>query len=138
MSCLGNNYNPQPPRVWSRVESVCPNNDPDNMKQKAIVLQYKQNSSCLTKQQRYSQIAQGNWNERKTSWATQTQTYTNPDTGIPTFCPNQTICVPTSSSGVPGKNMMLCSYRNVQTYYPRRRQTMSSNGNQFPEGYKFI
>jgi hypothetical protein len=138
MSCLGVNYNPVPPRVWSRTETVCLNDDPDNMKHKAMVLQYKQSSSNLTKKQRYSQIAQGKWCERKKSWATQTQTYTDPDVGIPVSCPNAVICVPTSNSGVPGKSMLLCSQRNAVVYYPRRRLNMSSNGNQFPEGYKFI
>jgi hypothetical protein len=137
MSCLGNDYNPQPPRVWSRFETVCNNDDPDNMKQKADVLQYKVNSSNLTKKQRYSQIAQSKWCERKTTWATQTQTYTNPNTGIPPTCSKKIWCFPTSNSGVPGKNMFLCSTRHIQTYYPRRKLTMSSNGNQFPEGYKF-
>ena len=138
MSCLGVNYNPTVTRTWSRFENVCSNDDPDNMKQKANILQYKNNSSNITKNQRYSQIAQGNWSERKTSWATQTQTYTDPNTGIPTACPTKTICVPTSNSGVPGKRMMLCTLSNAPPYYPRRRLQMSSNGNQFPEGYKFI
>jgi len=137
MSCLGINYNPIRPRVWSRVETVCEKDDPDNMKHKAMILQYKNNSTCLTKNQRYSQIAQGKNSERKKTWATQSQTYTNPDTRIPTSCPNKILCLPASNSGVPGNSMLFCSVRNDQPYYPRRRQTMSSNGNQFPEGYKF-
>ena len=49
MSCLGNDYNPNPTRVWSRFQNNCSATDSDNMKYKANVLQYKQNSSNLTK-----------------------------------------------------------------------------------------
>jgi hypothetical protein len=47
---------------------------------KGNILQYKKNSSNLTKQQRYSQIAKGLWTNRTKSWASQTQTSTNPNT----------------------------------------------------------
>jgi hypothetical protein len=47
---------------------------------KGNILQYKKNSSNLTKQQRYSQIAKGQWTNRTKSWASQTQTSTNPNT----------------------------------------------------------
>jgi len=93
MSCLGPNYNPQPPREWSRFENNCAyvnNPNPINVQngrvyayevqRKGNILQYKKNSSNLTKQQRYSQIARGMWTNRTTTWATQTQTYTNPNT----------------------------------------------------------
>jgi hypothetical protein len=104
MSCLGKNYNPNPPRAWSRVDSRCqyaPTDYSDNivyfpylneyvrqskipyllqMLSKGNILQYKANSSNLTKQQRYSKIATGMWTNRNTTWATQTQTYTNPNT----------------------------------------------------------
>jgi hypothetical protein len=139
MSCLGNTYNPNPPNVWSRVRTTCDYNDPDNMKHKANILQYKNNSSCLTKQQRYSKIAQGTWTEQKTSWASQSQTYTNSNQGIPIFCPNRVICLPSSNSGVPGKNVPLCAQRRaIQPYYTRRRTTMSTSGSNFPDGFKFI
>ena len=138
MSCLGNTYNPNPPSVWSRVRTICDYNDPDNMKHKANILQYKNNSGCLTKQQRYSKIAQGTWTEQKTSWATQTQKYTNSNQGIPVFCPNRVICLPSSNSGVPG-NIPLCAQsRAIQPYYTRRRTTMGTSGSNFPDGFKFI
>jgi hypothetical protein len=47
---------------------------------KGNILQYKNNSAGLTKKQIYAQIARGMWTNRTTSWATQTQTYTNPNT----------------------------------------------------------
>jgi hypothetical protein len=90
---LGPNYNPIPPRVWSRVQSECTylgNNSLDNSNSQALyeeqlfrkgnILQYKKNSSNLTKKQKYSQINKGLWCNRKKSWATQTDKYTNPNT----------------------------------------------------------
>jgi hypothetical protein len=46
---------------------------------KGNVLQYKKNSSSLTKQQKYSLISKGMWVGKK-SYATQSETYTNPNT----------------------------------------------------------
>jgi hypothetical protein len=62
-------YLPDIPRVWSRVQGNCSLRDP--MLQKGNILQYKANSSSLTKIQRYSKIAQGLWVNRNTTWATQ-------------------------------------------------------------------
>lgn len=84
-------YNPQPPRVWSRVQHACStiNDNNDNtitsgigsqMLLKGNILQYKKNSSNLTKNQRFSKIAKGQWTNRTKSWATQSQTYSNPNT----------------------------------------------------------
>ena len=99
-------YLPQPPRAWSRVQSIPYCSDPfvpdtikydvyvprtkktvspgvadlqDKILYKANILQYKNNSSNLTKKQRYSQIAKGSWVCKKT-YATQSQTYSNPNT----------------------------------------------------------
>jgi hypothetical protein len=106
MSCFNSNcYLPQPPRAWSRVQNSCSViTDTDNnglvrdpytgqlvpavvlaeriaMLNKGNVLQYKANSSSLTKAQRYSKIAKGQWVNRNTTWATQsTRGYTNPNT----------------------------------------------------------
>ena len=107
MSCLGPFYNPIPPREWSRVQNQCSviatnqnqNNQNSNVLipllgitvpnsssqyyaeliNKGNVLQYKKNSSNLTKNQRYSQIAKGMWTNRTKTWASQSQTYTNPN-----------------------------------------------------------
>ena len=98
-------YNPQPPRVWSRVQHECSTINDSNsenslvysylskqyvtpavyeserhMLQKGNILQYKKNSSNLTKNQRFSKIAKGQWTNRTKSWATQSQTYSNPNT----------------------------------------------------------
>jgi hypothetical protein len=106
MSCFnGNCYLPQPPRAWSRVQNSCSLiTDTDNnglvrdpytrqlvpaivlaeriaMLNKGNILQYKANSSNLTKSQKYSKIAKGQWVNRNTTWATQsTRGYTNPNT----------------------------------------------------------
>lgn len=89
------NYLPIPPRAWSRVETRCTfdtsvndnssSYDPFIFRRlaqlnKGNVLQYKKNSSQLTKNQRYSQIAKGLWTNRTKTWATQSDTHTNPNT----------------------------------------------------------
>jgi hypothetical protein len=104
MTCNSNCYLPNPPRAWSRVQNSCFLSDifqqgaqfkvpysgklvpastlylENAMLNKGNVLQYKKNSSNLTKQQRYSQIAKGQWTNRNTTWATQsTRGYTNPN-----------------------------------------------------------
>ena len=102
MSCFNSNcYLPQPPRAWSRVQNSCSlTYDSDLVKDpytgqnvssivlaekiamlnKGNILQYKCNSSNLTKAQRYSKIAKGQWVNRNTTWATQsTRGGTNPN-----------------------------------------------------------
>jgi len=74
-------YLPSPPRVWSRVQSSCiVNDDSTQMLAKGNILQYKNNSANLTKQQRYSQLARCIGPNRRKSYATQTEIYTNPNT----------------------------------------------------------
>ena len=108
MSCFGPLYNPNPTREWYRFDNQCvfdtdDNIDPDEqiyvpmlkryvsknslefelaVLKKGNILQYKKNSSNITKQQRYAQIARGNWTNRTTTWATQTESYTNPNTNM--------------------------------------------------------
>ena len=87
------NYLPIPPRLWSRVQSPCSlsvgigdqfNYAVFDYKRQTLlkgnILQYKKNSSDLTKKQRYAQIAKGMWTNRTTTWATQSVSYTNPNT----------------------------------------------------------
>ena len=106
MYCFnGNCYLPQPPRDWSRVQNSCSLITASTVNQfvqvpytgeiipstslgptlamisKGNVLQYKKNSSSLTKNQRYSKIAQGQWTNRTKTFASQsTRGYTNPNT----------------------------------------------------------
>jgi hypothetical protein len=100
MSCLGPGYNPNPSREWSRVENRCSDFNTGNvfipllgiyvpqqnvayekqMLMKGNILQYKKNSSNLTNNQRYSKIAKGKWVNRTTTWASQSDSLTNPNT----------------------------------------------------------
>ena len=50
------------------------------MLNKGNVLQYKKNSSNITKQQRYAQIAKMQWTNRTKTWASQSVTATMPNT----------------------------------------------------------
>ena len=140
-------YNPNPPRVWSRVQNQCTytvdslyqtvyvplNNKTEllavaNYQEKILykgnILQYKKNSSNLTKNQRYSQISKGKWTNRTKTFATQSQTYSNPNTtglqrvNFTTFpYPNGIVGAPNNvsgpfQSGVPNPND--CSSNAVQ------------------------
>ena len=124
------NYLPIPPRAWSRVQNPCTYIIPDNsynsiyipltnqttslaqalfedkIQYKGNILQYKGNSSRLTKKQKYSKISNRLWTNRTTVHATQTQTYSNPNTtgfarinsvNIP--FPNQIVGSPNNISG---------------------------------------
>ena len=103
MSCLGPNYLPTPSHIWSRVQNNCSTNSQttdsttvyvpltkktipllqynyeNKINMKGNILQYKVNSSHLTKKQQYAQIIRGKWTNRTKTWATQTETYTNPN-----------------------------------------------------------
>ena len=165
MSCLDPSYNPIPTRLWSRVQSRCSLVIPINpitpaqaitiqMQSKGNALQYKKNSSNLTKQQQYALIAQGKWTNRTKTWATQgasssknntpvmstSSDYTNPNTsnlqrvGNTLICSSPAvICVPTSSSDVPGPIIDICYDDSLPTYYPRENTVMNTSTNGFPK-----
>ena len=155
MYCLGPGYDPIPPRAWSRVQNRCsletnfsnqiyipilkktvPSYQVSyelDVLAKGNILQYKKNSSNLTKQQRYSQIAKGMWTNRTKTWATQSDRYSNPNTTslqrigfvtIPntnqnlnpiSYCPNADI----KDGGilVCNKTVNPCSNEVIQTTY---------------------
>ena len=86
------------------------------MRRKAEVLQYKNNSANLTKKQKWSQMVRGFSQNKKKVWATQTDTYTNPNIQnlqqvpgafilrCPDSNPNGNVTrYPPSASDVPGK-----------------------------------
>jgi hypothetical protein len=119
MSCLGPEYNPQPPREWYRFENRQPDTSvlqlssttltptptplgqsiyipilneyidtkggsnailyQEAVYKKGNILQYKINSSNLTKSQTYAQIAKGKWQNRNKTWSSQSQQYSNPN-----------------------------------------------------------
>ena len=60
--------------------SLAEANYQDKLIYKGNILQYKGNSSRLTKKQQYTQLAKGFGPNRTKVFATQTQTYTNPNT----------------------------------------------------------
>jgi hypothetical protein len=96
-------YRPTPPRAWSRAQNPCTYtvdgsyntiyipltntttslayaDYQEKLLYKGNILQYKNNSSRITKKQKYSLISKGFWCNRKKSYATQSETYTNPNT----------------------------------------------------------
>jgi len=92
------------------------------MRRKAEILQHKQNSSKLTKQQYLSLLAKGNGPYSKRAWATQGDAFTSsntsglPQSGSTIVCnsQNRLIYKPTSSSNVPGPVVNLFLDPNVQ------------------------
>lgn len=123
-------YNPIPSRVWSRVQSPCTYIIPESNYEevfipltgqvvsqaqadyvnkqiyKGNILQYKANTARFTKSQKYSQLARMAGPNRKKVFATQSQTYTNPNTtgllrvGFSTYpYPNQIPGAPNNISG---------------------------------------
>lgn len=79
------NVNPQPIFIISPAIPVL-----NNEGYKASVLKYKNNSSMLTKNQKYANLIRGSF-YRKT-WATQNQVYTNPNTNDLPRSGNSLIC----------------------------------------------
>lgn len=123
-------YNPVPPRVWSRVQNPCTYVQPNSNYQEAFipltgqivsqnqanyemkqlykgnVLQYKSNSARFTKSQKYSRLARMMGPNRTKVFATQTQTYTNPNStgmlrvGFTSYpFPNNIVNAPNNISG---------------------------------------
>ena len=91
MSCFAGDkyYSPNPTRAWSRVQNACTFNTSTDivdtssslMLQKGNVLQYKKNSSNITRAQKYAHMAKGTWTNRTNNWAVQSgRGYTNPNT----------------------------------------------------------
>ena len=165
-ACGGVGYVPNPPRLWSRANgNNCPNCasnygyqncslNPNTVRvystrelderRKAEILKYKNNSSNMSKAQQYS-MASRNALTRKKSWATQTQTYTNPNVDnlpeikIPINNVFQTVslrcnnannkCGRTSDCDVPGPVIPLCIDESVPLYNYKPQTTYSSGSN---------
>jgi len=148
MSCLGPYYLPLPPRVWSRVENICINTNsiqetpgdfitlPYSTRtilkslyyyqlyclKKANVLQYKANSSNLTKQQRYAQIVNGNG---ATTWASQSVTSSQPNTKSLKRVNYFNI----TTDGVPTVDPLTCTLPPTPTNKALPQRTTSSQSN---------
>ena len=145
-------YNPNPPRLWSRFNYVCPcspggqpscstNYEKLDERRKAEILKYKANSSNITKKQHYANAASNRWlTGRKRSWATQTVSYTNPNTstlervGDVLVCNNNNVsCSLTSDANVPGKVRPLCYNPLVPLYNYKVTRTYKSGGTKWTE-----
>ena len=145
-------YNPNPPRLWSRFNYVCPcspggqpscSTDFEKLdeRRKAEILKYKANSSNITKKQHYANAASNRWlTGRKRSWATQTVSYTNPNTstlervGDVLVCNNNNVsCSLTSDANVPGKVRPLCYNPLVPLYNYKVTRTYKSGGTKWTE-----
>jgi hypothetical protein len=115
MSCLGSTYNPNPTREWYRFtpyqETFVPDIDvltlldpfsniSNNLKYllpeyvKGNILQYKENSANLTQNQIYAQIARGLWTNRTKTWASQSESVTDPNSGILQRVNYETVTLP--------------------------------------------
>jgi hypothetical protein len=145
-------YNPNPTRLWSRFNYVCPcspggqpscSTDFEKLdeRRKAEILKYKANSSNITKKQQYANAASNRWlTGRKRSWATQTVSYTNPNTstlervGDVLVCNNNNVsCSLTSDANVPGKIRKLCYNPLVPLYNYKVTRTYKSGGTKWTE-----
>ena len=112
-----------------------------NERRKAEILKYKANSSNMTKKQQYANAASNRWiTGRKRSWATQTDTYTNPNTsalqrvGNVLVCNNNNVrCTLTSGADVPGKVQTLCYDSTVPLYNYKVTRTFKSGGTKWPQ-----
>ena len=112
-----------------------------NERRKAEILKYKANSSNITKKQQYANAASNRWlTSRKRCWATQTATYTNPNTstlqrdGNVLICNNNNVrCSLTSSANVPGKVQPLCYNPLVPLYNYKVIRTYKSGGTKWPQ-----
>jgi photosystem II stability/assembly factor-like uncharacterized protein len=110
-----------------------------NERRKAEILKYKANSSNITKKQQYANAASNRWlTGRKRSWATQTDTYTNPNTsalqrvGNVLVCNNNNVrCTLTSGANVPGKVQSLCYNPTVPLYNYKVTRTYNGGGGKY-------
>ena len=145
-------------RPWSRAGgNNCPNCDSNygyaacgnavppystyalDQRRKVEILKYKGNSAQLSQAQQYS-MASRNALTRKKAWATQTQTYTNPNVNnlpetqnagvtVALECNQPPVrCSLTSDSDVPGPVIPLCIDESVPLYNYKMQVTYSSGG----------
>lgn len=148
--CQTDNGGPQPPNLWTRASNNCVNFDTNSldMRRKAEILQYKNNSSKFTKKELLSRSVQGYGTSAKKVWATQSYSTnakpTNPNiknlqhtNDFTLLCPyNQKLCANTQASNVPGKPIILCLDKNVPLVrykYTNLNRTYLSSGTKFPQ-----
>jgi hypothetical protein len=151
-SCRKQNFNggsfpnggPEPPRLWSRFNINCSpysnfSKQQLDMRRKAEILQYKNNSSNLSKKMKWSQLSRGVNSYNKKTWATQSDTFTNPNVRkLPRVndtlvCPqNPVICSQSTYSDVPG-NTTLCYDKNVPLVNYIVARQYNAGGSKWPQ-----
>lgn len=157
------NGGPEPPRLWSRFTTNCSpyqnftQNELD-MRRKAEILQYKNNSSRLSKKMRWSQLSKGINTYKKQTWATQSNVFTDPNVrnlskvNDTLLCPrNPVVCAPNTASNVPGtstlcfdKNVPLVNYIVPRQYkaggtkWPQSTTCMVTDGNPSGDSSKCV
>ena len=150
--CGGVGYIPIPSHVVSRAGATdCPNCASNygyadcvsaappystyelDQRRKAEILKYKKNGANMSRAAKYSMAARGLTS--KNSWATQTQTYTNPNVDNLPFATNSLQCNPgiincslTSDCDVPGPVIPICMNDQIPLYNYKMQTTYSSVG----------
>ena len=147
-------YGPYPTRVWSRASDDCvdlsgavlPTGQPmtyDDLseKRKAVIFQYKNNSAGFSKKQHYSRLARGLGRQRGQTFATQSQSYTNPNThnlvvdnSAVLLCPGVTKnWALTNENDTPGPLRRITNYPTVPLTNYKVRRTYLAGGTKWPQ-----
>jgi hypothetical protein len=140
--------------IWSRASDDCvdlsgavlPTGQPmtyDDLseKRKAVIFQYKNNSAGFSKKQHYSRLARGLGRQRGQTFATQSETYTNPNThnlvvdnSAVLICPGVTKnWALTNENDTPGPVRRITNYPTVPLTNYKVRRTYLAGGTKWPQ-----
>jgi hypothetical protein len=140
--------------IWSRASDDCvdlsgavlPTGQPmtyDDLseKRKAVIFQYKNNSAGFSKKQHYSRLARGLGRQRGQTFATQGQSYTNPNThnlvvdnSAVLLCPGVTKnWALTNENDTPGPLRRITNYPTVPLTNYKVRRTYLAGGTKWPQ-----
>ena len=145
---------PYPPRLWTREDGNCPDLEDAKMpdgsqmtfedlseKRKATIFQYTKNSAGFSKKQNYSRLARGIGKQRGVSFATQSDTYSNPNIrglkldgiGILTCPSTRRNWALTNQNDTPGPLRRITNYPSVPLYNYIPRRTYLAGGTKWPQ-----
>jgi hypothetical protein len=140
--------------IWSRASDDCvdlsgavlPTGQPmtyDDLseKRKAVIFQYKNNGAGFSKKQHYSRLARGIGRQRGQTFATQSETYTNPNThnlvvdnSAVLICPGVTKnWALTNENDTPGPLRRITNYPTVPLTNYKVRRTYLAGGTKWPQ-----
>jgi hypothetical protein len=139
--------------VWSRGTGNCvdlsgatlPDGNPmtyDDLseKRKAVIFQYKNNNAGFSKKQNFSRLARGIGKQRGNTFATQSQTYTNPNTLNLTQVGSTLQCSSgrrnwalTNQNDTPGPVRRITNYPTVPLTNYNVRRTYLAGGTKWPQ-----